>query len=82
MSDNGQHDSSYTMTCQGTEVPFIRITSDNVFEFVATNQQVWQHSQSIVTSIHNGYHSKYGDTERFVSLQVIRILKHSVNHTS
>ena len=55
MSDNGQHDSpSYTIDLSGYgSTPFIRITSDNVFEFVATNQQVWQHSQSIVTSIHN-----------------------------
>jgi len=30
--------------------PFMRITPDNIVEFVAPAQAVWQHSQSIVSS--------------------------------
>ena len=41
----------YTLHIEGYgSQPFMRITPDNVVEFVAPAQAVWQHSQSIVSS--------------------------------
>ena len=54
-SDNQQYDSpSYTvhMNSYGS-VPFMRFTSDNIVEFVATPEEVWSNSQSLVTSLCN-----------------------------
>ena len=42
---------SYTLHIEGYgSQPFMRITPDNIVEFVAPAQAVWQHSQSIVSS--------------------------------
>ena len=42
----------------------MRITPDNIVEFVAPPSVVWQHSQSIVSSSFVGYHSCSNDTRK------------------
>lgn len=47
---------SYVVHLEGYgSKPFMRITPDNIVEFVATSEEVWHHSQSIVSSIHNWF---------------------------
>jgi hypothetical protein len=42
---------SYTMHIEGYgSKPFMRITPDNLVEFVCTSEEVWRHSQSLVSS--------------------------------
>jgi hypothetical protein len=47
---------SYVVNMEGYgSKPFMRITPDNIVEFVATPEEVWHNSQSIVSSIHNWF---------------------------
>lgn len=47
---------SYVVHLEGYgSKPFMRITPDNIVEFVATPEELWHHSQSIVSSIHNWF---------------------------